>query len=141
MATHTVSGPVSTGRSMYAAIGVGISLVLTALGTFWDFNGNDPGDKSDQGMVEYLITVGMIVVAAAVVFGLVTRASSPTKALVLGILSVLSLVVFWAGLPAVLAAGSLSSAFGSDRLTGASKTGIGLSAVAVALAAVAAFIG
>lgn len=139
MTTNTISTEPRSGWPMFAALGAGISVVLTAIGTFWDFNNNDPGGH--DSISEYLIVVGIIAVAAALVFGLVARTPSPTKALVLGILSVLSLVGFWAGLPAVLAAGSMACAFGSPRLSGASKAGVALSAVAVALAVVAAFVG
>ena len=137
MTTFTAKSDTAASWPMFAALGAGLSVVLTALGTFWDFNGNDPGGR--DGIGEYLIVVGIIAVATAIVFA-VARRPSPVKALVLGVLSVLSIVVFWAGLPAVLAAGSVASATGS-RMTAAAKTGVGLSALAAIGAVVLAFTG
>jgi len=119
--------------------------VLTALGTFWDLTGNEP--DSAQGWEEFLPVIGVILVAAAIVFGLAVRPGpqAGTRAIVLAVLSVLSLVVFWSGLPAVLAAGSVANAVaarGSDgALTGLAKASIGISAVALALAVAAAIAG
>jgi hypothetical protein len=125
-----------------AALGVGLSAVLTAIGTF-------SGGGKDQGWREYLVTLAITVVAAAIVFGLVVR-TAPTgnasrRALVLGILAALSFVVFWAGLPSVLAAGAVACALvdrdRSGHLDGSDKAAIGLSALAVAAAVVLAFVG
>lgn len=139
MTTSTMDNETHTGWPMFAAMGAGFALVLTAIGTFTDVNGNDTGQHDSFG--QYLIVVGIIAAATAIVFGLVARKPSPTKALVLGILAVVTLVAFWAGLPPVFAAGALACALGSPRLTGAAKAGVGLAAIAVTLAAVAAFVG
>ena len=135
----------STNRPLFAALGVGVAIVLTALGTFWDLTGNEP--DSTQGWEEFLPVIGVILVAAAIVFGLAVRPGpqAGTRAIVLAVLSVLSLVVFWSGLPAVLAAGSVANAVaarGSDgALTSLAKASIGISAVALALAVAAAIAG
>ncbi len=100
MTTRTMDDETRTGRPMFAAIGAGIAAVLTAIGTFGDFTGNDTRQHS---FGQYLIVVGIIAVATAIVFGLVARKPSPTKTLVLGILAVVTLVVFWAGRPPVFA--------------------------------------
>jgi hypothetical protein len=139
MTTHTIDTGTRAGWPMYAALGAGVSVVLTALGTFWDFNGNDTGQN--DGIGSYLIVVGLILVAVAVVFAVVARGASATKALVLGILSLLTIPVFWAGLPVVLAAGSAACAFGLPTLGAKAKVGVGLSAVATVLATVLAFVG
>ena len=124
-----------------AALGIGLSAVLTAIGTFSGGN--------DHGWREYLITLGIVVVAAAIVFGLVVRTAAAgnaaRRALVLGILAALSFVVFWAGIPSVLAAGAVACALiDRDRtghFDGSDKAALGLSAVTVVAAVVLAFIG
>ena len=148
MTTTYTDQPATHGnRTLLAALGVGIAVVLTALGTFWDFNGND---TNHDGLGAYLVVVGIIVVAAAIVFGLVVRpeaASAGTRALVLGVLAVLTLVVSWSGLPTVLAAGAAACALGSGArradgaIGGAGKAALVLSGAALAGAVVFAFIG
>jgi FtsH-binding integral membrane protein len=127
---------------MFAALGAGISLVLTAVGVFWDITGND---TSDQGASDYLFSVAVIVVATGLVFGLVARtadASNGTRrALVLAVLSLPSLMLFWAGLPVVVAAGAVSCATTAGlRGTGA-KVAVGIAALTTVLAVVAAIAG
>lgn len=135
--THTTSWP------MFAALGTGISMVLTALGTFVDLTGNESGPN--DGLQEYLPAVGVTVVAALIVFGLVVRGATAdngaTRALVLSIIGFLSLVIFWAGLPAVLAAAAVSCALVAHPRGGMAKAAIGVSALTVALAIVAAIAG
>jgi hypothetical protein len=140
MTTYTETETRSTSWPMFAAIGTGISLVLTALGTLADLSGNDTTNGS---LAEYLAVAGITVVAAAIVFGLVVRTTQPEnaglRAIVLAVAGLLSLVVFWTGLPAVLAAGSVSCAMAARGA--AAKTAIAVSAVTVALAVVAAIAG
>lgn len=132
---------------LLAAFGIAASAILTAVGTFWDPTDDDSG--SNHGAGEYLITLGIIVVAAAIVFGLVVRtaaAGNPgRRAAILGVVAALSFVVFWAGLPAVLAAGSLACALlQKDRdgsFSGASVVGLVGSALAVTAAVVLAVVG
>jgi hypothetical protein len=131
---------------LFAALGAGTSIVLTAVGTFWDVTGNDDANGTAG---EFLAVVGIIAVATLIVFGLVVRTARPsnaaTRALVLGILAVLSLVAFWSGLPAVFAAGAASCALQSQsvagRLGAGAKTALALSVISVALAVVAAVAG
>jgi hypothetical protein len=138
MTTYT-DKTVAQANGLFAALGAGLGIVLTAVGTFWDLTNNESG-KPD-GFSEFLPVVGIVIVATAVVFGVVARRPSPAKALGLGIAAVLSCVVFWSGVPSVLAAGALACAFGSPRLTRASKAGIGLATVATVLAIAAAIAG
>lgn len=135
-----------TGWPMYAALGAGISLVLTAVGTFWDVSGNDTA--AHDGLSDYLPVVGVVAVATVLVFGLVVRTATPasagTRSLVLGVLSVLTLIVFWSGLPAVLALGAIGCAAVarvSGRVPVTAKAGAGLGMVALGLAVVAALFG
>jgi hypothetical protein len=102
---------------LFATLGIGLAAISTALGTFFDITGNDSSSGNGNAMGEYLVTLGIIVVITAIVFGLVVRTASArnagTRSLVLGILAVPSLVLFWAGLPCVLAAGAAACALAS----------------------------
>jgi hypothetical protein len=127
---------------LYAALGAGTALVLTALGTFWDLNGNDAAN--DHPLREYAVIAGMILVATAVVFGLVVRGAerggAAPRAIVLAVLAVPSLVVFWSGLPPVLAAGALACAT-SVREAGPRLTAMVLAGLVMAASVVLAIIG
>ena len=132
---------------LLATIGIGTSAVLTAIGTF--LGPNDTGDATRDDPSTWLICVGIAVVTALVVFGLVVRTApsgnAPRRALVLGVVAVLSVAVFWAGLPAVVAAGAVACALlDRDRLgsfDAMSKAGLVLAGLATAAAAVLAFVG
>ena len=136
----------ATNWPMYAALGAGVALVLAAIGTFWDISGNDtkPGTA-----VEYLGTAAFILVATALVFGLVVRGATPasagTRALVLAIVGLVTIVAFWSGLPPVLAFGAISCGLaarptGSD-ISGTGKAALGIAGVTLVLAVVAAIFG
>ena len=144
--THTTT-PTTTDTKpwpLFAAAGVGLATVLVAIGTFWDLTGNDDADNG-QGMPEFLVTVGIILVAAAIVFGLVARTASASnaglRALVLSIVGLLSLVVVWAGLPCVLAAGAASCALVASPRGASAKVALGLAALTTVAAVVFAIIG
>jgi hypothetical protein len=119
---------------LMAALGIAASGALTAVGTFWDLNNPDSGPTH---VSDWLITLGIIAVAAAVVYGLVVRtaaAGNPgRRAAVLGVIAFLSLAVFWAGLPVVIASGAAACAFVEQDRKGSLGTG---SKVALALAAI-----
>lgn len=130
----------------FAAAGAGLSAVLTAVGTFWDLTDNE--SSSAESLGEYAPVLGIIAVATAIVFGLVVRtatpASAPGRALSLAIVGLLSTAVFWAGLPAVLAAGSMACALvdrQDSRLSRRSLIAFVLSVVTIALAIIAAVAG
>jgi predicted membrane protein len=119
---------------LLAALGIAAAGVLTAVGTFWDVNNNDQGNSSTS---EWFITVGIIAVAAAIVYGLVVRTAESgnpgRRSAILGIVAFLSNVVFWAGLPMVLASAAAACAFiDKDKrgsFGGASKSGLVLAVV------------
>jgi hypothetical protein len=121
---------------IYAAGGAGASVALTAYGSFK--GDNLPGDV--PGWV--FINVPIIVVATALVFGLVVpralRSDDPQAparaALVLSLLGVATVLVANFGFPAVLAAAALCTATASRRRTG---RWTGVAGVAVVLSAVA----
>ena len=139
---HTVS------RSWQLALaGIVSSGIATAVGTFADVTGNESSDKHDAG--EFLVVVGMILVVAALAYGLGVRGAADGNAsrrsAILGVLAAVSFVAFWTGAPLVLASASVACALvDRDRLgsfgTG-SKIGLAGSALAAAAAVVLAVVG
>jgi ATP/ADP translocase len=110
--------------NLLAALGVVVAAVLAAWGTFGE-------DDYDAG--EYFFVLGIILVAAAIVFGLaVRRWAGATTALVLGVLAILTIAVFWTGLPPVLAAGAIALGLGLHQRgdqKGTIAVGLGVLAV------------
>ena len=125
---RTETPPVLLPALAAAALAAGLS----AWGTYGDH-------APDTG--EYLIVLGMIAVAAAVVFGWAVpralRGEAPgAAALVLSVLGVLSIAVFWSGLPPVLATGGI--VLGWAGRNAPRHAGFARAAVAVGLLALAA---
>ena len=116
-----------TRTNVLAALGVVIAAALAGWGTF---SGDD-----DHQLRQYLVVVAIILVAAVIVFGIVIpRWPGATTALVLGGLSILSIAVFWTGLPPVLAAGAIALGLGlRERGDGKGTIAIALGALAVVL--------
>ena len=119
MSTYTEKMTGSSSWPMFAVVGAGAAAVLTAVGTFLDLTDNESGGGSPG---EYAVVLALIVVATAIVFGLVVRPAhgegAGTRALALAIVGLLSSTVFWTGLPAVLAAGSIACALTAREDTG-----------------------
>jgi cytochrome bd-type quinol oxidase subunit 2 len=144
-ATTELTAPSRT--PLIAAIGYAVTAVLTAMGTFWDLTNNESDSHHDAS--EYFIVLGIAAVGAALVFGLVVRTAATgnpgRRALILSVVGFLSVAVFWAGLPAVIAAGALACALTQKDKDGsfsvASKTALALSAITVALAVMLAIVG
>lgn len=150
--TSTVSTP-TTERApasrtpLLAALGIGASAVLTSVGTF--IGVNDTGDATRDDVSTWLFCVGIAVAAALIAFGLVVRTAARgnagRRALLVGIASVLSVAVFWAGIPTVLAAAALACALVERDVRGSfgslSKAGIALAGLATAAAVNLAFFG
>jgi hypothetical protein len=126
---------------MFAVAGAGISTVLCAVGTFWDLSDNEPG--TNNGLAEFLPVVAVIAIATALVFGLVVRTARPENAarrgLVLAIVGLLSIPVFWTGLPVVFAAAAVACA--TLRRSGLGIAALLISALTVGLAVFAAIAG
>jgi hypothetical protein len=147
--THSITSTDSRASRtpVLALAGVAASAVLSAIGTFGDITGNDHHTGSQVG--PYLGAVGIAVVGTALVFGLVVRGASGETAwrrsLILGALALVTCVVFWTGLPPVLAAGAIATALIDrdfvGRLTGGSKAGLVLAVIALAGAIVGAIAG
>ncbi len=92
-----------------AGVGIpaGLSVLLAAALAAWGTFGETHAEVG-----EYLIVLGFIGVAAAVVFGWVVpralrKESAGATALVLSALGLLTIAVFWSGLPPVLATGGI----------------------------------
>ena len=90
-------GPIAVGA-------VALAIVLAAIGTF-----AETGDADTRG---FLVICAVITVAAVAVFGFVVprglrRESAGVSALVLSVLGLLTVAVFWSGLPPILAAGGM----------------------------------
>lgn len=132
--------------TLLAVVGAVLSALLTAIGTFWDITGNDESTGSSHDVRDYLVTLAAITVATIIVYALVVRRAAVgrpgRRSVILGVVAILSLAAFWAGLPIVLAGAAAAAAFAErDKLGGfggGSKTGLTLAGLttiaAVALA-------
>jgi hypothetical protein len=74
----------------------------------------------EDALREFLVVTGLIVVAAAIVFGVVVpravaRGGSPGTALTLSLLGLLLAAAYWSGIPPVLAIGGIVLARRSAR--------------------------
>ena len=111
--TRRAVGPVAVAAIVFA---VG----LDAIGVYADGSGSD-----SHGTREFLIVAAIVAIAAAAVFGwvvprLLEREAAGGPALALSVLGLLSVLVFWTGLPPVLAgAGALLGWAGRDASRGA----------------------
>jgi hypothetical protein len=76
-------------------VAFGIAAALAAWGTW--------GGDGDHSTGDYLLVLAVIAVAVTAVYGLVLqRWGTPRTGIILGVLALLTLVVFWSGLPVVL---------------------------------------
>ena len=88
-----------------AVAAVGVAAAFAALGTFGDSGG-------DHGAKDFLIVLAIVAIGAVAVFGFIVprglgREAAGASALVLSILGLLTVAVFWTGLPPILAAGGI----------------------------------
>jgi hypothetical protein len=102
------------------AAGAGLTgLLLMLVGTYLDTPYQSVGagpwaiNTEGRGLGELAFLVGFAVIGAAVVFGVVIDRGlrleperTAARSLIVAVVGVASLVVFWAGLPAILAAGA-----------------------------------
>jgi hypothetical protein len=137
-----------TGRSLLptaAAAGVTALLLMligTYVGTPYKAQGSGEWEiGTDHNLGELPLLVAFAIVGSAVVFGVVVarglRAAPETAALrslIVAAVGVLSIAVFWSGLPVLLAAGAATLAFDArDRLGRLPRTGIAALALSVGI--------
>jgi hypothetical protein len=127
-------------RRLPFAIGaIVVSAILTAIGTY-------SGTDSHQTR-QFLVVLAVTLAVTAILFvGVVPRFDGSARAaLVLGILAVVSVLVFWLGVPVPVAAAAtfiaLTAREREDQSRGETTAALALSALAVVLAAIAAFVG
>jgi hypothetical protein len=145
--TSTAAAPVRSNPLVaVAAASAGLALAVTAIGIVEPLRDREVGPSWSEWI---LFDIPVIVTTTVLVFLLVVRRGlargNPTlirSALVLGVIAVLSLAVFWSGLPCVLAGGTGLCAV-EARARGAGLAGtiaaLGMAAFTVAIAGVAAF--
>lgn len=122
-----------------AAAGLVGAAVIIAAGNV----GVDHAAGEDGGLSEALFTGAVCLVAAAFLFGvLLPRLRNRSRtAIVLAVLSVLSVLVFWSGLPAVLGAAAAAAGRGpSQKLRPAGWVGIAAATLAVLWSVVGLFL-
>jgi hypothetical protein len=106
--------------------------VAAALGAWGIF-----GEHGDQPWGEFLVICAVIAVAALAVFGWAVprwagSAAAARAGLILAVLGILTIAVFWSGLPPVLAAGGAVLGWGArERVAG--KVAVGLGVLALVL--------
>jgi hypothetical protein len=116
--------------AVLAALGVAVAAALAAWGTF--------GGDEEHDAWGYLLVLAIILVAAVIVFGVVARRwASGRTAVILGVLAVLTVAVFWTGLPPVFAAGAIALGLhkreSGDARMGNIAAGLGVLAVVLDL--------
>ncbi|MDQ1604821.1 MAG: hypothetical protein QOE01_2666 [Actinomycetota bacterium] len=119
-----------------------LAAVLTLIGTFEPFHSTSTSTTHDAR--DWLVLLAFIVVGAVVVFGISARVLSrpgphDTAAIVFGAMGVLSVAVFWTGLPSLLAGGAVVCA--ADARSARSAIGLVLAAATLLGAVVLAFTG
>jgi len=124
-------------RNRFALCSILIAGILTAIGTF---------SEGDEEFWTWLVVVAIFLVGAGIVFWLVVPRVERfgRGALILAIVGVISLVVFWTGLPPVLAGGAaLLALIARERgtETGMATGALVLAGLTVIAAAVVAFVG
>ena len=98
-----------TGRSdqrlaAFVLAGTLIAAALAAWGTF---------GEEDFSVWDYVIVLAITLVAAGIVYAVARNWPSGRTAVVLGVLAVLTIAVFWSGLPAVLASAAIALGLGA----------------------------
>lgn len=137
-AMTNVSGDRRTGLLGWALAGIAGAAIVIIFGN----TGVDHAAGENGGLVSALVSTALCAVLTAVLFALVLRrpARGRTQA-VLATLSVVSLVVFWTGAPAVLGAATAAAAARPSRsLTAAGWIGLAAGALAVTWSVVSQFL-
>ena len=120
-----------TGRSLLpSAVAAGVAaLLLMLIGTYvhTPYKAKGPGEwgLSTQDLNQVPLLLGFAIVGAAVVFGVVVARGLRTapqrtarRSLIVASVGVVSIVVFWTGLPVILAAGATTLALDARHRLG-----------------------
>ncbi len=120
-----------------ALVAVGIAAGLAAWGTFG-------GEGENDSAGDYLAVLAIIAVAAAVVYGFIVPralggANAARTALILSVIGLVTVVVFWSGLPVVFAVAGIFTGVQVQQRMGMGATGQrrGLASAAVAVGVLA----
>lgn len=125
----------STSTTAFAVGGLALALVVVVLGNV----GVQPGENGGTGPA--IFTGVLCVLVTAALFGVVLprlgrRHRANRVAVVLGALAVVSLVVFWSGLPPVLAGAAAAAGLSADTPSRSAQVLVALGALATALTVV-----
>jgi fumarate reductase subunit D len=114
-----------------AAVAAAAALVLTLIGTYLDTPFRSSGPQTwgiatgGRSIVELVLLVLFALAGAALVFGLIVRlalreqpARTAVVAMVTAIIGVLTIIVFWTGLPAIFAIAAVLLASNARRRLG-----------------------
>ena len=129
----TLSGSRTVSSATWFLVTVVLAAICLAIANF----GIVVTHTGNGGTVPYIVTLAVTaVISAILLFWALPRpgADRPRWALVLGILAIVTLVVYWSGLP--FAFGIAAVAFGAQRFETAARWGMYLGAAAAVLAAV-----
>ena len=117
--------------------------VVAAIGTLIMNTGVEEGEQG--GMNEWVITLVIVAVVAAVLYLILKRvATSPTTALVLSIIALVTVLGFWLGVTPVFAAAAVALALPPGASEGegvpASRSGLATAALVVSALALVAWV-
>ena len=141
--TRTPASGSGTLSRRLAGPAAGAIMGAVALNAFGIWGDGTPGGEDDPWL-SFLIADGFIAIGAALVFGLIVPRAlrrlertgrAGAGALILSVLALVLVLVFWSGLPPVLAAGGIVLGLAGR---GAARSGLATSGLAVGLLALVA---
>ena len=144
-ASHTATSAASVVRGFAPAVLVGGAFALTTIAntsfhvafSIWDISDDfGAGDRSPEEQLQVIIVIGVIGLLAALGIGkCLSEDRAPRGAVVLGVLSIVSLPVFFSGAPAsfgAMAAVRAGFARGGSPTSGAPR-GFGIAGMVIAV--------
>jgi hypothetical protein len=116
--TTYATSPATRNWPAYAVGSSGLAVVLTALAFYVDVFG--PAETGpDDPIWAWLSTVGIAIAIGGAVFAGAVRTAKPSntvrRGLIIGVLSIPTIVVFWSGLPVILASAAACCALANGR--------------------------
>lgn len=121
------------------AVAFVLAALFAATGSFKEESGYFRAELTTEKLTEYLLLVAVILVVTVLIFWLVVRRAlggerSGIVGSVLGLLGILSVVVFWSGLPAIFGTGG--TFLGMEARDSAMGKGWALAAIVLGAAAI-----